>query len=360
MPTKQELEEKVDRLTIEREELISKLDKAENNEELKRLEELNKELYEEKSKLKKEVSNLNEDLELAKSRVSDRETKLAQENEELRKKAQEIIQMNDSSESELIPLYKAMSNIQNHGFKADKEMQLTKEGNAKTKYLSLDSIIPVIGMELGKAGHYMIQSLTDTKITTFVRNENNEDVIVSEEFDFTEFIKMADYNGKRHWAQHVGAIMTYIKRYQVCALFGIVVETDLDSQLKEEAKKEDKEKQQLQRQIDGLKLQLPNDMQQEFVTVASGCTNATQVMAQYTNFVNKANAQAQAQSSAQANTQESAPNEELSEEVQELQNFVTSKIKDSKEWMSWYKGQNYNDLESLKEIKKIIVEKLGE
>lgn len=123
-------------------------------------------------------------------------------------------------------LYKALSAFQNDCPILYKEAEAGM-GHFKYKYVELPEIIKVINPILSKHGLGFFQKHTDSDgkvgITTVVYHIESGDAIQSNIVsDIVQMKGMNDY-------QSLGSLSTYLRRYDLSAILGLVTEKDTDA-----------------------------------------------------------------------------------------------------------------------------------
>lgn len=93
------------------------------------------------------------------------------------------------------------------------------------KYADFDSIINVVRPILNKHGLFLMQKATSTDvgvgITTVIYNSAGENIV-------SDPLIIPVQGGKGSVAQQCGSVITYAKRYSLCALLGIATGDDND------------------------------------------------------------------------------------------------------------------------------------
>lgn len=93
------------------------------------------------------------------------------------------------------------------------------------KYADFDSIINVVRPILNKHGLFLMQKATSTDvgvgITTVIYNSAGESIV-------SDPLIIPVQGGKGSVAQQCGSVITYAKRYSLCALLGIATGDDND------------------------------------------------------------------------------------------------------------------------------------
>lgn len=137
-------------------------------------------------------------------------------------------------------LSKAMSEIANTAITKDKQ-------GYGYNYSSLDGVLSVINKVLGKYDFFLTQLVSEKGIKTDVRNDNGEVVVSSGYLTIDRNLK--SLSGKSNAIQDLGSQITYLKRYQVQALFGLNIEGDTDaSEFSTDVKEMPKQTQQVKKQ----------------------------------------------------------------------------------------------------------------
>lgn len=125
-------------------------------------------------------------------------------------------------------IYKKLSEFQ-------KEVQIvpfdSENKHFKNKYASLASVIKTVSPILHKVGLCHYQIVTESGLITIVVDTETGDKIES-----ITRLPVAETSG----AQQVGAALTYMRRYALCAILGIVGDEDDDGNAAQTAKPEPK------------------------------------------------------------------------------------------------------------------------
>ena len=104
-----------------------------------------------------------------------------------------------------------------------------KAGSFSYKYADLGDILPAVVPALLRNGLTIIQTIDDQKIVTIIAHKSGSTISSSCPLPMTNLT-----------AQQLGAWVTYLKRYSLCAVLNIHPEDDLDGQGAEAAKPQPK------------------------------------------------------------------------------------------------------------------------
>lgn len=101
-------------------------------------------------------------------------------------------------------------------------------------YADLNSLLEVINKNLAKHGFFVTQLVNTKGIKTDIRGCNG-DVVLSSGYLEVNDKMMALSGNKTNALQNLGSQFTYLKRYQIQALFAINIENDTDGVLAKNA-----------------------------------------------------------------------------------------------------------------------------